>query len=53
MRVIPESDLKEHQSSLELLDLLCLLHQQYETTDKHLSPDGQYVPRIIFVGKNM
>lgn len=24
---------------------------QYETTDKHLSPDGQYVPRIIFVGK--
>lgn len=24
---------------------------QYETTDKHLSPDGQYVPRIIFVGE--
>lgn len=27
-------------------------HLQYETTDKHLSPDGQYVPRIIFVGKS-
>lgn len=25
---------------------------QYETTDKHLSPDGQYVPRVIFVGKS-
>lgn len=25
---------------------------QYETTDKHLSPDGQYVPRILFVGKS-
>lgn len=34
-------------------DRLFLLHYQYETTDKHLSPDGQYVPRIIFVGKIM
>uniref|UniRef100_A0A8C5DLN3 Anterior gradient 2 n=1 Tax=Gouania willdenowi TaxID=441366 RepID=A0A8C5DLN3_GOUWI len=25
----------------------------YETTDKHLSPDGQYVPRIIFVDPTM
>lgn len=31
----------------------CLIYVflQYETTDKHLSPDGQYVPRIIFVGE--
>lgn len=28
-------------------------HFQYETTDKHLSPDGQYVPRILFVGKSL
>ncbi|XP_061822092.1 anterior gradient protein 2 homolog [Nerophis lumbriciformis] len=26
-----------------------VLNLVYETTDKHLSPDGQYVPRIIFV----
>ncbi|KAJ8341989.1 hypothetical protein SKAU_G00319170 [Synaphobranchus kaupii] len=26
-----------------------LLNLVYETTDKHLSPDGQYVPRILFV----
>lgn len=32
-------------------DVFFLSHAQYETTDKHLSPDGQYVPRIIFVGK--
>ncbi|KTG02486.1 hypothetical protein cypCar_00002045, partial [Cyprinus carpio] len=31
--------------------LSCLL--QYETTDKHLSPDGQYVPRILFVDPSM
>lgn len=29
-----------------------LWHFQYETTDKHLSPDGQYVPRVLFVGKS-
>ncbi|KAK2864642.1 hypothetical protein Q7C36_003796 [Tachysurus vachellii] len=30
-----------------------LLNLVYETTDKHLSPDGQYVPRIIFVDPSM
>lgn len=40
-------------SLLRECDRLLLLHYQYETTDKHLSPDGQYVPRIIFVGKIM
>ncbi|XP_029938392.1 anterior gradient protein 2 homolog isoform X2 [Salarias fasciatus] len=28
-----------------------VLNLMHETTDKSLSPDGQYVPRIIFVGK--
>lgn len=23
---------------------------KHETTDKNMSPDGQYVPRIMFVG---
>ncbi|XP_068455250.1 anterior gradient protein 2 homolog [Clinocottus analis] len=30
-----------------------VLNLMYETTDKHLSPDGQYVPRIIFVDPTM
>ncbi|XP_060270517.1 anterior gradient protein 3 isoform X1 [Ovis aries] len=27
-----------------------MLNLMHETTDKNLSPDGQYVPRIMFVG---
>ncbi|XP_074470387.1 anterior gradient protein 2 homolog [Sebastes fasciatus] len=30
-----------------------VLNLMYETTDKNLSPDGQYVPRIIFVDPTM
>uniref|UniRef100_UPI0037E708D6 anterior gradient protein 2 homolog n=1 Tax=Semicossyphus pulcher TaxID=241346 RepID=UPI0037E708D6 len=30
-----------------------VLNLMYETTDKHLTPDGQYVPRIIFVDPSM
>ncbi|XP_055075557.1 anterior gradient protein 2 homolog [Misgurnus anguillicaudatus] len=30
-----------------------ILNLMYETTDKHLSPDGQYVPRILFVDPSM
>ncbi|XP_048848723.1 anterior gradient protein 2 homolog [Brienomyrus brachyistius] len=30
-----------------------ILNLVYETTDKHLSPDGQYVPRILFVDPSM
>lgn len=30
-----------------------LLNLVFETTDKHLSPDGQYVPRILFVDPSM
>ncbi|XP_029104327.1 anterior gradient protein 2 homolog [Scleropages formosus] len=30
-----------------------LLNLVFETTDKHLSPDGQYVPRILFVDPSL
>ncbi|XP_020781570.1 LOW QUALITY PROTEIN: anterior gradient protein 2 homolog [Boleophthalmus pectinirostris] len=30
-----------------------VLNLVYETTDKHLSPDGQYVPRVVFVDPSM
>ncbi|XP_076826616.1 anterior gradient protein 2 homolog [Brachyhypopomus gauderio] len=30
-----------------------LLNLVFETTDQHLSPDGQYVPRILFVDPSM
>ncbi|XP_059206800.1 anterior gradient protein 2 homolog [Centropristis striata] len=30
-----------------------VLNLMYETTDKHLSPDGEYVPRILFVDPSM
>ncbi|XP_039858668.1 anterior gradient protein 2 homolog [Simochromis diagramma] len=30
-----------------------VLNLVYETTDKHLSPDGQYVPRLLFVDPSM
>ncbi|XP_036395212.1 anterior gradient protein 2 homolog [Megalops cyprinoides] len=30
-----------------------LLNLLFETTDKHLSPDGQYVPRILFVDPSL
>ncbi|KAK0142355.1 Anterior gradient protein 2 [Merluccius polli] len=30
-----------------------ILNLMYETTDKHLSPDGQYVPRFLFVDPSM
>ncbi|XP_018596163.1 anterior gradient protein 2 homolog [Scleropages formosus] len=30
-----------------------MLNLMYETTDKHLSPDGKYVPRILFVDPSL
>ncbi|XP_034560954.1 anterior gradient protein 2 homolog [Notolabrus celidotus] len=30
-----------------------VLNLVYETTDKHLAPDGPYVPRILFVDPSM
>ena len=48
-KVISEDN--EIQKSLD--EEFILLNLVYETTDKHLSPDGQYVPRIIFVDPSM
>ncbi|XP_048366371.1 anterior gradient protein 2 homolog [Sphaerodactylus townsendi] len=44
------SESKEIQKLAEKFVLLNLI---YETTDKHLSPDGQYVPRILFVDPSL
>ncbi|MEE6466417.1 hypothetical protein FKM82_006945 [Ascaphus truei] len=30
-----------------------MLNLMHETTDKHLAPDGQYVPRIMFVDPSL
>ncbi|XP_017292929.1 anterior gradient protein 2 homolog [Kryptolebias marmoratus] len=45
------SDNNELQKILD--EDFIVLNLVYETTDKHLSPDGQYVPRIIFVDPSM
>ncbi|XP_038596678.1 anterior gradient protein 2 homolog [Tachyglossus aculeatus] len=34
-------------------DKFVLLNLIYETTDKHLAPDGQYVPRIMFIDPSL
>uniref|UniRef100_A0A0B8RYK0 Anterior gradient protein 2 n=1 Tax=Philothamnus irregularis TaxID=1899461 RepID=A0A0B8RYK0_9SAUR len=39
----------EHKEIQKLASNFVLLNIIYETTDKHLAPDGQYVPRILFV----
>ncbi|KAF3707806.1 Anterior gradient protein 2 -like protein [Channa argus] len=45
------SENNEIQKTLD--EKFIVLNLMYETTDKHLSPDGQYVPRIIFVDPTM
>ncbi|XP_072303185.1 anterior gradient protein 2 homolog [Eucyclogobius newberryi] len=45
------ADNSEIQKSLD--EDFVVLNLVYETTDKHLSPDGQYVPRVIFVDPSM
>ncbi|KAK2829995.1 hypothetical protein Q5P01_017926 [Channa striata] len=45
------SENNEIQKTLD--EKFIVLNLVYETTDKHLSPDGQYVPRIIFVDPTM
>ncbi|KAG7500132.1 hypothetical protein JOB18_010046 [Solea senegalensis] len=45
------SEDKEIQRLLD--EEFVILNLEYETTDKHLSPDGQYVPRILFVDPSM
>ncbi|XP_058037991.1 anterior gradient protein 2 homolog [Ahaetulla prasina] len=39
----------EHKEIQKIAANFVLLNLVYETTDKHLAPDGQYVPRILFV----
>ncbi|KAM9307424.1 anterior gradient protein 2 homolog [Pholidichthys leucotaenia] len=45
------SDDYEIQKTLD--EDFIVLNLVYETTDKHLSPDGQYVPRVLFVDPSM
>ncbi|XP_023588047.1 anterior gradient protein 2 homolog isoform X1 [Trichechus manatus latirostris] len=43
----------ENREIQKLAEQFVLLNLVYETTDKHLSPDGQYVPRILFVDPSL
>uniref|UniRef100_A0A8C9A387 Anterior gradient 2, protein disulphide isomerase family member n=1 Tax=Prolemur simus TaxID=1328070 RepID=A0A8C9A387_PROSS len=43
----------ESKDIQKLAEQFVLLNLVYETTDKHLSPDGQYVPRIMFVDPSL
>ncbi|XP_077159812.1 anterior gradient protein 2 homolog [Paroedura picta] len=43
----------ENKEIQKLAEKFILLNLVYETTDKHLSPDGQYVPRILFVDPSL
>ncbi|XP_023801943.1 anterior gradient protein 2 homolog, partial [Cyanistes caeruleus] len=41
----------EHKDIQKLAEKFILLNLVYETTDKNLAPDGQYVPRVLFIGE--
>uniref|UniRef100_A0A674IB42 Anterior gradient 2, protein disulphide isomerase family member n=1 Tax=Terrapene triunguis TaxID=2587831 RepID=A0A674IB42_9SAUR len=43
----------EHKEIQKLAEKFVLLNLVYETTDKHLSPDGQYVPRVLFIDPSL
>ncbi|NWW49586.1 AGR2 protein, partial [Pedionomus torquatus] len=43
----------EHKDIQKLAEKFILLNLVYETTDKNLSPDGQYVPRILFIDPSL
>nr|XP_009929654.1 PREDICTED: anterior gradient protein 2 homolog [Opisthocomus hoazin] len=43
----------EHKEIQKLAENFILLNLVYETTDKNLSPDGQYVPRILFIDPSL
>ncbi|XP_042332686.1 anterior gradient protein 2 homolog [Sceloporus undulatus] len=43
----------EDKEIQKLAEKFILLNLVYETTDKHLSPDGQYVPRVLFVDPSL
>ncbi|XP_029299092.1 anterior gradient protein 2 homolog [Cottoperca gobio] len=44
---------EDNEIQKKIDDDFIVLNLMYETTDKHLSPDGQYVPRILFVDPTM
>ncbi|XP_078520879.1 anterior gradient protein 2 homolog isoform X2 [Lissotriton helveticus] len=43
----------ESQEAQKLAEDFILINLTYETTDKNLSPDGQYVPRIMFIDPSL
>ncbi|NXJ77927.1 AGR2 protein, partial [Trogon melanurus] len=43
----------EHKDIQKLAEKFILLNLVYETTDKNLAPDGQYVPRILFIDPSL
>ncbi|NWX07530.1 AGR2 protein, partial [Caloenas nicobarica] len=43
----------ESKDIQKLAEQFVLLNLVYETTDKNLSPDGQYVPRILFIDPSL
>ncbi|KAI6074575.1 Anterior gradient protein 2-like protein isoform X1 [Aix galericulata] len=43
----------EHKEIQKLAEKFILLNLVYETTDKNLAPDGQYVPRILFIDPSL
>ncbi|XP_038247841.1 anterior gradient protein 2 homolog [Dermochelys coriacea] len=43
----------EHKEIQKLAEKFVLLNLVYETIDKHLSPDGQYVPRVLFIDPSL
>ncbi|XP_009866134.1 PREDICTED: anterior gradient protein 2 homolog, partial [Apaloderma vittatum] len=43
----------EHKDIQKLAEKFILLNLVYETTDKNLAPDGQYVPRVLFIDPSL
>ncbi|NXA66937.1 AGR2 protein, partial [Mohoua ochrocephala] len=43
----------EHKEIQKLAEKFILLNLVYETTDKNLAPDGQYVPRVLFIDPSL
>ncbi|KAM8811336.1 anterior gradient protein 2 homolog [Eudromia elegans] len=43
----------ENKEIQKMAEKFVLLNLVYETTDKNLAPDGQYVPRILFIDPSL
>ncbi|XP_069503545.1 anterior gradient protein 2 homolog [Ambystoma mexicanum] len=43
----------ESEEAQKLAEEFVLINLTYETSDKNLSPDGQYVPRIMFIDPSL